>query len=160
MLDFKRNINRVYKNREPFWGKYVELNNVEVPSLDAIQQYQLSKIQMFQQQATQRAANKYANINALFKSGAINSLPSEYSQDENQTLDKVITKLVTLLNSTYSGKNKDGSFNYERLNNQLSALRQAIESTNSALIGAGADGIPSQYLDRIDEAISACGMGD
>ena len=159
MLDFKRNINRVYKNREPFWGKYVELNNVEVPSLDAIQQYQLSKIQMFQQQATQRAANKYANINALFKSGAINSLPSEYSQDENQTLDKVITKLVTLLNSTYSGKNKDGSFNYERLNNQLSALRQAIESTNSALIGAGADGIPSQYLDRIDEAISACGMG-
>ena len=46
MLDFKRNINRVYKNREPFWGKYVELNSVEVPSLDAIQQYQLSKIQI------------------------------------------------------------------------------------------------------------------
>lgn len=160
MLDFKRNINKVYKNRDPFWGKYVELNNVEVPSLDAIQQYQLSKIQMFQQQATQRAASKYGNINTLFKSGTINSLPLEYSQDESQTLDKVITKLVTLLNSTYSGKNKDGSFNYERLNNQLNALRQTIEATNNALISAGADGIPSQYLDKINETISACGIGD
>ena len=90
-----------------------------------------------------------------------NNLFSSTYQPKNKLIRsslKVINYTDEELISLYKDLSK--RINYERLNNQLSALRQAIESTNSALIGAGADGIPSQYLDRIDEAISACGMGD
>jgi len=39
MIDLKRNIEKVYSNKDPFWGKYAELNYATVPSIDAIQAY-------------------------------------------------------------------------------------------------------------------------
>jgi len=36
MIDIRRNIEKVYQNRNPFWGKYAELNSAVVPSIGMI----------------------------------------------------------------------------------------------------------------------------
>jgi hypothetical protein len=39
MIDIRRNIEKVYKNIDPFWGKYAELNNAIVPDNGMIQNF-------------------------------------------------------------------------------------------------------------------------
>ena len=66
------NIVKVYPNKEPFWGKYSDLNSVIIPSTDEIRQYQLAKLKAFQKVALKNQNNNEITqrINTLFKQGA------------------------------------------------------------------------------------------
>lgn len=159
MADFKRNIHREYVGMEPFWGRYEELNNVSVPSVSAIQEYQLSKIQMFQEIASRGAEKKNATLNALFQDDKINSLPGSVDQDAEIRLDKSLTTIVGIMNGTYKSQKKEGSdYKYEELKITLNYLYNAIQSLNKAIISNGGNGIPEQYLTTVQDAINACSI--
>lgn len=161
MIDLKRNIEKVYTNKEPFWGKYAELNNATIPNIDAIQAYQLAKIEMFQRAAIQQAANKNANLNALFNNNAINSLPNIYNKEEEVILGEVITNIVNKLNWTYSyNKTKSNpEYDYQQMQQPLLALENLIKTLNNIIVGNGGQEIPSKYIDTIQETLNACKIG-
>lgn len=161
MADFKRNIHKEFPGRNPFWGDpYEKLNEVTVPSIQAIQQYQLAKIEAFQKIASDQVAAKNQKLNALFLNGQINSLASITDSDMDVKLDEALEKIVSAINGTYAGnKHKDSEYNYSLLKTQLTKLKSAIEQLNSAIISQNANGgIPAVYLDTVNNAIDACSM--
>lgn len=154
--NFKRNINPVYA-KDPFWGKYIDLNNVVVPDVSMIQNYQLTKIKMFSQDAQQRAAQKNASLNALFESGQINSLPGLINNDENYQLDKALTAIVGMMNGTYkSQKTETSDYNYDQLRQTLQGLYNKINELNSVILKNSKTGIPEHYLTELRAALNAC----
>lgn len=161
MIDLKRNIEKVYTNKDPFWGKYAELNNATVPSLDAIQAYQMAKIEMFQRAAIQKAEHKNANLNALFTNNSINSLPSAYNKEEEVILGEAITNIVNKLNWTYSYNKSKSSpeYDYQQMQQPLNILQNLIKQLNDTIIANGGQGIPSKYLDTIQQTLNACQIG-
>lgn len=160
MANFKRNIHREYAGIEPFWGRYEELNNVSVPSVSAIQEYQLAKIQMFQEAASREAEKKNAALNALFQNDQINSLPGAVDQDVEIKLDKALTTIVGIMNGTYkSQKGKDSDYKYEELKVTLNYLYDAIQSLNKTIVSNGGTGIPESYLTTVQNAMAACSIG-
>ena len=161
-MSLKDNIVEVYKGEEPFWGKYKDLNNATVPELKDIQEYQLYKIRQFQKASSAKAAKKYSKINNLFKSRKINQMTDTYDKKTSMTLDKAITGLVGIINGTYQ-YNKDNktntSYNYDALQKQLLSLNKHLNTINQILINSGeSKGIPSHYLDKLQDTINACGL--
>lgn len=160
-IDFKRNINQVYKDQEPFWGKYIELNNASVPSLSAIQEYQLQKIESFQKMASQQVEKKNAAINALFTSGNINILPNQFNKDEDYELGKALTSIVGMLNGTYkanSSKDNNIQYNYELLQKTLKSLESVLAQLNQVIISNNGTGIPAHYITTLQSTIAACNI--
>ena len=161
MIDLKRNIEKVYTNKEPFWGRYAELNNATVPNIDAIQAYQLAKIEMFQRAAIQQVANKNANLNALFNNNTINSLPNIYNKEEEVILGEVITNIINKLNWTYSYNKtkKNPEYDYQQMQQPLQVLENSIKTLNNIIASNGGQEIPSKYIDTIQETLNACKIG-
>lgn len=160
MIDIRRNIEKVYKNIDPFWGKYAELNNAIVPDIGMIQNFQLQKIQGFQKAMSERVAKKNKIINELFTSGNINYLINKNNQYEKESLDQAVTTIVNLLNSTYSGnKTKTNiEYNYQLLQNKLILLKDKLEQLNNIIVSNNGENIPAFYIDTLNEAIKACGI--
>lgn len=159
MADFKRNIHNEYAGMDPFWGRYEELNSVSVPSVAEIQEYQLSKIEMFQDIANRGAEQKNAALNALFQSDQINSLPGAVDQDAEVKLNEALTTIVGIMNGTYkSQKKEDSEYQYEQLKVTLQYLYNAIQSLNTAIISNGGSGIPDHYLETVKNAMAACSI--
>lgn len=156
---FKKNILDPYPKSPPFWKPYDELNDVTIPDLEAIKNYQISKIEMFEKASMEGLLKKSEAINQLFQSGDINSLVSEKEQLNQKTLDKVITEIVGKFNSmrfaTYD-KEKD-DYNYKYMSDFAKSLILMIDSINNRL---GKDGmIPSYYIDKLNALIEACQLG-
>lgn len=160
--DLRRNINKVYSNQEPFWGKYVELNNASIPTLSSIQQYQLNKIEAFEKINNQNLATRNAVLNNLFVSGKINSLPGIYEKDEEYQLDKGISNIINILNGTYGGNisAKNTNYNFTFLQEQLNKLVVALTELNSVITANGGQGIPASFVNRAISAIEACGINN
>lgn len=165
---FKRNIEMApgFVGREPFWDKYggelySELNNVAVPDAGAIQQYQNQKLaeymdmMMEQQIASHGHAAEY--LNALFQSGEINSAPSEWMNQEDNALSKVITNWIGMLNGTYSFGTKEDSYTeaqYQRMNQTFKQLAAYLQTVISQL-GMDNNKIMGEYLSKIQELAQA-----
>ena len=126
-MGLQSNITNIFKDREPFWGKYSFLNSIEVPDKQTIKNYQLLKIKSFQNLALRnKNKGKIAKINKLFKSGVINNL-GNYQNQENQSLDQAISHVVGMLNGTYKFKSKDNSkLQYDKLQKHLSSLQKEL----------------------------------
>ena len=127
-----------------------------------IQEYQLQKIEEFQKSSLSKTEKKYAKINELFKSGTINQMANVYDQKTSMTLDKAITGLVGIINGTYAsrqGTKTNVTYNYESLQKQLLSLNKHLSLINQILISSGeSQGIPGHYLDKLQNAINACGL--
>lgn len=155
------NIRKQFKNREPFWGKYEELNLVTIPSSADIQAFQLKKIEEFQKAALSSQKNgKITELNELFKSGSINSKPSKYNQDEDVKIDKVITELMTSLNAGYSARSgsiKNGTmkYNYDSLQQKLRWTATVLENISKECGGINSF-VYQEHLDELYNAIKAC----
>lgn len=100
------NIVKVYPNKEPFWGKYNDLNSVVIPTTDAIRQYQLAKIKNFQKMALDKQNNNAVTqrINALFKQGAGQAMITDYTNGEEFSLEEALTKISNMLSGLQSYK--------------------------------------------------------
>lgn len=159
MLDLRRNIEKVYSDMDPFWGKYADLNLAKVPQKSEIQEYQKTKIKMFSDQMKAQAGRKNARLNRMFSSGQINKLPEVYKKQENETLDKVIRNIVGLINWGSSARDRSTkAIDYETLNESLQALKGAINELNNLLEVNGGENIPGSYIDRINIALDACNI--
>lgn len=157
--DLRRDINKVYSDKDPFWGKYEILNEATIPGLDDIQNYQLKKIEDFQQASLVKAREKYASINQLFEDNRVNTLPAEHKRNEDIKLDEALTNIITTLNKTYGGNTskKKPTYDYDYLKQQVQSLYDQLQSLDSALQTAGAkDGLPGYYLDKLQEVMHAC----
>lgn len=158
-MSLKRNIVKVFDNQEPFWGRYKELNNARVPTLNEIQEYQLQKIEAFQKISEAKAQAKYANLNALFRSGDVNTLIGTTESDSEMALNIALTNIIKAINGTYAGnKSANKDYNYTLLQQQLLKLQQALMTVNSALKANGSQGIPSHYLDQLSTTLAACNL--
>lgn len=162
MADLRRNIRRVYKGLEPFWGKYTVLNDAKVPDIPMIQQFQLDRIQHFQKAMSDRVEGEDAKLNALFLNGQINSLPTKVKDGEEKRLDKAIEEIVKALNSTYDAnktkKKNNGEYNYQKMARSLNWLQSCLEDLNKVIIANNGKGIPKKYITRLKEGINACQM--
>lgn len=160
MANLKRNIRQVYKNIEPFWGKYSELNNAIVPDIDMIQQFQLEKIESFQKVMQQRVAGKNDIINQLFLSGNINSLISRSEEYEDLELERVITSIVGIMNGTYKdNKTKDrDEYKYNSLQQKLVSLVNILQKLNAVIASNNGQIIPEFYIEELKRTITACDM--
>ena len=101
------NIVKVYPNKDPFWGKYEDLNSVKIPSTDEIRKYQLSKLKNFQKNALKNQANNEITqrINTLFQSGNINNvIISQYKNGEDLTIDKALENIANWFGGLYAQK--------------------------------------------------------
>ena len=78
--NFKDNVDKKYINIEPFWGRVEALNNVQVPTKEAIRNYQIAKIKQFQDIALSKKEQK--EINAFFKEKNGNSIIVNYEKEE------------------------------------------------------------------------------
>ena len=156
---FKRNILDPYPKSPPFWAPYEELNNAVIPDLAAIKQYQLSKIEMFEQASLEGLKKKSDRINQLFLSGDINSLKGEKEQLNNKTIDRVINDIIGRFNSMrFAGYDKEkNEYNYQYMSDFAKQLIQHINNINNIL---GSDNmIPSSYIDKLNALIDSCKMG-
>ena len=160
MANLKRNIRQVYKNIEPFWGKYSELNNAIVPDIDMIQQFQLEKIESFQKVMQQRVAGKNDIINQLFLSGDVNSLISRSEEYEDLELERVITSIVGIMNGTYKdNKTKDrDEYKYNSLQQKLISLVNILQKLNAVIASNNGQMIPEFYIEELKKTIIACEM--
>ena len=157
-MSFKRNIVKAY-DKEPFWGRYKDLNNASVPSLSAIQEYQLQSITNFQRISERKIRHKYKHLNSLFHSGNVNTLISNDQKETETQLNKAITNIVNAINGTYAGTktiNKQTFYNYELLSKKLLNLKDSIDALNIALKSAGSQGIPARYIEQVNTALQAC----
>lgn len=159
-IDIRRNIEKVYQNKDPFWGKYAELNSAIVPDIGMIQNFQLQKIQMYQNIMSERVAGKNSRINQLFINNTINSLPGKNVKQENEELDKAITALIGMLNGTYKGNKSKSNpeYNYNLLQQKLKSIKQRLQQLNAIIVANDGKSIPASYVETLDEAIAACGM--
>lgn len=98
------NIVKVYPNKEPFWGKYNDLNSVIIPSTDEIRQYQLAKLKAFQKAALKNQNNNEITqrINTLFKQGAGKAMVTDYSNGEEISLTDALTKIANMFTGLQS----------------------------------------------------------
>ena len=156
---FKRNILDPYPKTQPFWEPYAELNNVTIPDLAAIKQYQLSKIEMFEQASLEGLKKKSDRINELFLSGDINSLKNEKEQLNNKTIDKIINDIVGRFNSMrFAGYDREKQeYNYQYMSDFAKQLIQHINNINNIL--SSDNMIPPSYIDKLNSLIDSCKMG-
>lgn len=159
---FARNITTLKGWPQPFWGRYEELNNVVIPSISAIQAYQLQKIKQFEEISASRM-KKYARINKLFSSGNVNKLQSEHAENENNTIDQAITNIIKAINGTYQARERidknQYEYNYQKLQNKLENLKDAINSVKEILeSGKQSQTINEYFLDQVNKAIKNCGV--
>lgn len=158
MNGLKRNINTVWA-REPFWGKYEELNDAIIPDLKMIQNFQIAKLQEFEKINADRRNEDFADLNSLFLEGSINSLPSNYKKDENEQLSKVLTQIVSHLNWTYKFSEGKEKYNYNGLQEPLKVLINDLERLNNIIISNGGQAIPDRYLDNLRSTLHSCQIG-
>ena len=86
-------------NREPFWGKYEELNSAEVPDMNSIRAYQLQCLKRLEEgsRVAQKGKRAATELNELFASNEINSLPDQYAQGQELILNEAITNIVNII---------------------------------------------------------------
>lgn len=160
MKDLRRNIQDVFVDKEPFWGKYIELNNAIVPDIGMIQRYQLAKITEFQKIMSDKVKNKNQALNDLFLSGEINTLPSRYQKDGEEHLDRAISDIVGMLNGTYRSNitKSNAEYDYENLQKLLIALVNRLRLLNNVIQDNNGQLIPAAYINTLNEAIQACNI--
>lgn len=122
-----------------------------------VQKYQIHRIQLFEKNNLNKR-QEYSQINQLFTSGAINSLPSQYEGEEEVILSEAIENIVRTLNWTYgSNKNeKRTSYDFEEMQKPLSVLISAINALNNVIEANGGQKIPEKYLDQLQNTMNAC----
>lgn len=148
---------------DPFWDKqpephYSELNGVEAPTDQMIQEYQLSKIEDLQRAALTKKGN-ISMINELFTNKSINTM--KFSQDEQMQLNKSISNIVRMINSTYSDKtgskkNDNIQYKYDSLLNHLTRLQTELKNIQQQL--KIKDTVYEENLQSLAQAIKDCEM--
>lgn len=168
---FARNIHlpRGYKGEVPFWDEingtpYGELNAVSVPSDEAIQQFQIQKLEEFSKQEIEAQIKTHgsaaAELNKLFSNGSINSLAEEYDKQGEQQIDVAITHWISLLNGSYSLVSRNDSYNqteYKRISSYLTIVKQKLEQLIN-MLSANNNKVLGSYLDELNNLLTEEGM--
>ena len=156
---FKRDILDPYPKSPPFWKPYDKLNNVTIPDLQAIKNYQLSKIQMFEQQSMEKLKVHSEKINKLFTSGDVNRLPSEKDEINQKMLDEVILDIVNQFNSMRGIEYKKDEYGLKYYQYMSDFAKKLVGQLNEINARLGAENmIPSQYLEQLSKLIDNCNM--
>ncbi len=156
-----------HDNQRPFWDKnpephYSELNQVEAPTEDVIKNYQLEKIRALQTAALKKS-NNIEEINKLFTNGDINSLAIKGKENEKIEINKSISNVVRMINSTYSDKqgsvtNNNLEYKYNNLSKHLKSLQKELQLLQKQL--QIKDVVYEDNLKSLAAAIHACDMHD
>lgn len=134
--DFARSVVlEQYADKNPFWNPrnynldISDLNSVRTPSVGEIQNFQLKKIEEFQNIAMRA---KFDKLDGITQSN-FNTLLSSFETEEDKEIDQAIENLITAYNSLYFYQvNKDERSNREwkniqtRLKNVISRLEILI----------------------------------
>ena len=163
----RRNVMEQYMDKEPFWDpheknpQYSLLNQVQVPTEETIRQYQIQKIQTFEKAAMKK---QFANLDPLAKQNFQNII-SNFSSDENQVINEMITNFVTKVNALYYVGNleekneqqwKDIQKRFQRLEQALNVLMKELNTSSTNSFGMPT--VLGTTLLSIQQAMSACNI--
>lgn len=140
----------------PFWDKYggedySQLNDMLPPDNKAIQQFQIQKLEEIADIEIQKQIATHGSIAAelskMITSGEMNSALKNYEQQENSTLDKVITNWISMLNEGYAYAYKDefSEQEYDKVQNYLKRITQKLNQIMK-MLGANDNKILGSYL--------------
>lgn len=143
--------------KDPFWDKkpagpnFSELNNITPPSAMAIQQYQLSKLEALSEiainQQVQTHGQAAAEINQIFANSQINSAGALMEQEDEQTLDEILTRWMNMLNGMYAHQGKESytEQEYNIVQNKLKNITTMLTNIIN-ILKANNNVILSSYL--------------
>lgn len=124
-------------NLEPFWDAYEALNDVNIPSPNEIQTYQLNKIKAFEESAGKNNNNKFQAINQLFLSGEVNTLEGYNEENKMGHIGKAILQVVSLIGEfrdlTKYSLQKDNELRYEQAQAKLIELHSFLTNFKSQI---------------------------
>lgn len=155
---------KIWKNYNPFYDaqepvvKYSDLNEVIIPSNQAIQAYQLEKIEKYQEiaLAKKEKAHNTQRINQLFTSGEINTLTLESGEELklNEALNNIVSNLDEIRNFQYWKGDRRKYLNelqnkIKNLNNILTTLQSQIKIDSIAF---------GNILDSLNSALDLCNI--
>lgn len=161
----KNNILESYINKDPFWDpyngtpQYSLLNKVKVPTVAAIREYQIEKIEEFEKSTFK---NKFQNLNNIAKEN-FNNIINSFESDENQIINEMLENFVTKMNSFYYvNKNENKSEkDWDYLRSRLKALEKALSTLMKQLsvsktTASGEPTILQTTLENIQSTLAAC----
>ena len=159
----RRNVIEQYMDKEPFWDPYDKnpqyslLNQVQVPTIDVIRNYQIEKIQRFEKTVMKQ---KFTDLDPVTKQN-FQGIIGSFSAEENQVINNMITNFVTKVNALYyvgdlENKNEaewnDIQKRFMRLEQALNVLIQELN------INANTKTVLGSTLSSIQEAMRACNI--
>lgn len=156
------NVKEVYDNgyQPPFWNKrngpegyYADLNGVVVPSIERIQQFQLSKVQQFEKEKVKE--QKFQELNGI-ASTAMSTLYNIAETKQDQELQKAIANFIAAT-SGLTPRNAKPITQLDYQQKQLQFQKLEIALQNLINVAKANNNIVLQTdLQQIQEAAQAC----
>lgn len=158
-MALRDNVVEKYLHKDAFWTPYnmtpdySVLNDVNVPDLKAIREFQLQKIQNFSNFAIEQRFNM---MDGAVKND-FSKLLSQFESDEDQEINVALENIITAINSLYyvnkseEKSEKDWKVLQQRLKKVKKSLDEVLKLTNG-----GERPVLESQLKQVEEALVAC----
>lgn len=142
----------ILKNHQEFYGDYEDLNNIGMPSDDAICKFQFDKLELFQKQAFKKGGRAKELNNFLFSTNPEN-LNEVFSNEIANSLNNINEEIRSMISQGYHGKkvreNIKNSGELEKVKSKLNRICDLVKDLKKD----SDKPISSKYIDMLYDCV-------